>query len=189
MGHRYRQSQDCTEFAIKRSWTFSRFTRRIWQDFAAFGRGLIPSPIDMALDSLEKAIDIDARCLRKVMADDTAEMDAAKREGRKPHILLPMFRPTADNMVKEAYRQAGRYLSAESPELSELINSIEGGAYLFYLLLKPKHPDVTEDDAYDVYWDLERNAGEDGRKTVQDIIQTCNGTAPETVKNDSPPAA
>lgn len=194
MGYQYRQSQDCIEWAIGRQWTFGRFTRLVWQDMAKFGRTLIPDPVAIALANVEKAVAIDANCVRQLMADDVKESEAAKQEGRKPNLLLPRYLPTADGMVKEAYRQAGRYLSAQSPQLTDLLHSVEGGAYLFYLLLNPKRHDdpptitVTEDVAYDVYWDLDQNEGADGRKTIKQILEVCNGTAPEPAKNGEPPA-
>lgn len=195
MSYQYRISQPCTEWAIGQQWTFARFTRRVWEDFAKFARALLPDPVAIAIANVKQATEVDAETLRDIRTADAKEMSAAKIEKRKPQLLAAQFRGLSDAIADKALAKGTSYLSAQSPELSALLNSHEGGAYLFWLLLNPKRHDdppviaVTEDEAYDVYWDLWSNDGADGRKTIPQIISVCNGTAPECVKNGSPPAA
>lgn len=189
MSHKYRISRDCTEWAVGKEWTFSRFTRRVWEAFAAHGRTLVPNPLRELKGVIREITLQDAETLREVLAADVKEIDKAKAEGRTPVIVGDKFRGMADWLADKALEKATSYLSAQSKELSGLLSSHEGSAYLFWLLLKPRHPDITEDEAYDVFVDLEMNGGADGRQTVERIIRTCNGTAPEPEKNGSPPAA
>lgn len=185
----YRVSQSCTEWAIGKKWTFARFTRRVWERFAKYGGGMIASPLKVALDAMEQATEVDAARMRKTLADDAAEAVKAKAENREAVLLAGRLKSLSSYLADKALEKATSYLAAESPELQDLLNSHEGGAYLFWLLLEPTHPGVNEDDAYDVYMDLFLNGGADGRKSIKQILSICNGSAPECAKNEEAPAA
>ncbi len=53
-------------------------------------------------------------------------------------------------IVAQAVQLSGEYLSIGSPQVAACLGSVEGMAYLMYLLLRPNHTGVTEDEAFDV---------------------------------------
>ncbi len=189
LNHHFYIGRDVEESACGKRWTFSRFTRGVWIALGKEGKKLIPNPVEEAIEPARHATAVDAEIIRDLMVKDEAEGRAAQTEQRAPFYLMPGYRPLSETIVEKAYAVGRRYLSAGSPELQEFINSIEGGSHLFYLLLKPKHPDITEDVAYDVYFDLYQNRGRDGRKLVRQIVDECSGAAAEAPKNAEAPAA
>lgn len=188
MSYTYRIGRECTEFALGKEWTFSRFTRKVWIDLAEEAKRLMPNPITVALDALEAATLSDAKVIAGLRAQDAAEAEKAKAERREPVLLSAEYVPLSSALTDRAYSAARRYLSAGSPEMIEFLNSHEGASYLFWLLLRPKHPGITLDEAYDIYWDIGTNEGADGRRTVWDIINTCNGRSAVPAKNADSPA-
>lgn len=188
MSYDYRIGRECVEHALGKEWTFSRFTRKVWVDLAQEAKRLMPNPIAVALDAIEAATATDVRVVTDLRIKDAAELGKAAAERRQPVLLADAYYPVSTAITDRAFAAAKRYLSAGSPEMSEFLNSHEGASYLFFLLLKPKHPDVTLEDAYDVYWDLGTNAGADGRKTVWEILGVCNGKSAVPPKNADSPA-
>jgi hypothetical protein len=81
-------------------------------------------------------------------------------------------------VVKAALAESTEHLSITSPKVQALLQSIEGGTYLVYLLLKRHHPEVTEDLAYDVFTAV-------GPERMQEAMTRCAGVAPGG-KADSP---
>ena len=188
--YKYRISQECQERAIGKEWTFARFSMRVWERLADYGLSRLPNPLKAALEIVEEVSLKDAQILRNLLAQDQAEFAEAELQKRMPKpAIAPRWRPFSDVIWEKAYAQRSRYLQAGSPELQGLMDSHEGNGYLFYLLLRSHHPDITEEVAYDVYWDLFTNGGADGRRNPQQVIAICNGTAPESLKNASTPAA
>lgn len=188
MSYSYCIGRDCTEFAVGKEWTFSRWQRAVWIDLAAEAKRLMPNPISVALAAIEEATLSDARVLAGLMAQDAEEVKKAAEEKRPPNLMANVYQPISARLTELAYASARRYTSPGSPELMEFLESHEGGSFLFCLLLKPKHPGITIDEAYDVYWDLGVNNGADGRKTFRDIINTCNGKSAVPAKNGESPA-
>lgn len=149
----------------------------------------MPDPIAvLGSEAYEQIVLRDAETIRKMKIADEAERVAAKAANRKPVLVAHEYQGASKAIEERAYLAKSRYLSAGSPELSGFLMSNEGQSYLFYLLLKPAHPDVTPDDAYEVYWDLASNAGADTRKTPDQIINICNGRSAEPEKNGASPA-
>ena len=189
MSYTYVIGRQCEEMAVGKKWTFQKFTRKVWADLAVEARRLMPDPIAvLGTEAYEKLVLSDAETIRKMTIADEAEKVAAKAEKRKPILMAPQYQGASKAIEERAYLSKSRYLSAGSPELSGFLLSNEGQSYLFYLLLKTAHPDITPDDAYDVYWDLASNAGSDGRKTPDEIINICNGRSAEPSKNGESPA-
>lgn len=187
MSYTYRIGRECTEHALDKEWTFSRFTRKVWTDLAEEAKRLMPNPIVVALEALEAATLSDARIIAALRIQDAEEIEKAKAERRQPVLLAIEYQPLSSALTDRAYAAARRYLSAGSPEMIELLNSHEGASYLFWLLLKPKHAGLTLEEAYDIYWDIGTNNGADGRKTVWDIINVCNGRSAVPAKNEDSP--
>jgi hypothetical protein len=188
MSYNYRIGRSCTESAIGKEWTFGRFTRKIWIDLADEGRKLLPNPVKEALAIIDEVTLRDAEIIRKLKIADGQEIERAKAEHRQPVLMSDSYVSMSTEILDRAYKATGRYLSAGSPELIQFIGSQEGGSHLFYLLLREHHKDVTQDEAFDVYNDLALNNGADGRRTVAEIINICNGKSAEPLKNEGSPA-
>ena len=189
MSYNYVIGRTCQEWAIGKQWTFGKFTRLIWEEIAQEARKLMPDPIDVLGDeSYEKVVLRDAEIIRKLQIADAAELAKAKSEGRAPALMAPQYSPVSRGLEERAYIGKSRYLSAGSPELNGFLMSNEGQGYLFYLLLRAAHADITPEEGFDIYWDLSVNNGKDGRKTPDQIVNICNGRAPESPKNEAAPA-
>lgn len=191
MGFQYRISQECREHAIGQEWTFARFTRRTWESLADYGKLRLPNPLETALAVIDQVTAKDAEILAGLRSKDEAEAAKAKEEKRKPLLVSNSFRPYGAELWDRAYAYSQRYLEAGSPELHGLLRSHEGKSMLCYLLLKTNHPDITDDAAHDVYWDLMLNASADepdGRKSFDEIVEVCSGRAPQCLKNELSPA-
>jgi hypothetical protein len=189
MQHVYRCSRPATEWAIGKQWTFARFTYTVWEDLSAWGRTRLPNLAKELLSLYDEAALRDAEAIRRLRIADQEEVKRAKTEGREPVLLADQYQQLSRTLFEKALAWSGRYIQAASPELQDLYASPEGGAYLFYLLLKPGHPDIERTVAYDVYMDLRLASGSDGRKTVEEIRDICSGRAPEPLKNVDSPAA
>lgn len=188
MSYSYCIGRECTENALGKDWTFSRWKRTVWIDLATEAKRLMPNPITVALTAIENATLSDARVLAGLRSQDAAEMAKAKEEGRAPVLMADEYYPISTALTDRAYASARRYLSPGSPEMMEFLDSHEGCSFLFYLLLRPNHPAITVDEAYDIYWDLGTNDGADGRKKVWDILKTCMGKSAVPAKNGESPA-
>jgi hypothetical protein len=187
VSYQYRIGRPCVEKAIGKDWTFARFTRNVWAELAVEAQRVLPDPIKIALPGVREATLIDAEILRNLHIQDDAELVKAKAENRPPALLASRYDSISKSLLMEAYNAARRYLSPGSPELSGFMDSVVGGSFLFWILLTPNHPGITIDEAYDVFWDLASNHGDDGRKTMEQIIKCCNGTTPEPEKNAACP--
>ena len=188
MSYNYTIGRDCEEWAIGQKWKFGKFTRNVWADLAKEGRRLMPDPVAVALESIDLAVAKDAETIRRLQISDAEELKLAEAAGRDPVLLAPQYVPITKGLEERAYEKKTSYLSAGSPELNSFLVSCEGQSYLFFLLLRKHHPDITDETAYDIYRDLAENAGRDGRMTTEAIINTCNGRGPTPSKNDAAPA-
>jgi hypothetical protein len=188
MSYSYIIGRDCEETAIGRPWKFSKFTRLVWADLAQEGRRLMPDPVVAMLEVCDAVAAKDSEIIRKLRAADSEEIVKAKAEKRDPILVAPLYEPIMKGFEDRAFVMKTRYLSAGSPDLNEFLMSTEGQSYLFFLLLRKYQPEITDEIAYDVYRDLGVNNGRDGRKTPNQIIDICNGTAPEPAKNEPLPA-
>jgi hypothetical protein len=79
-------------------------------------------------------------------------------------------------MVREAMDKATCLRSFESPEIQSLIQTVEGAAYLFYLLFQKHHPEVTEAHAEQIY---QHCVEEHGEGWVEKQLSTAQGISPE----------
>lgn len=98
--------------------------------------------------------------------------------------VLPRL-PAEDraDAVRYAIDRGGEYLSVGSYEVLRALSSVEGMNYLFYLLLRPAHPEMTEDMAFEIAASLP----EGGLKNIFDRAQ---GKMPRAAEGNAPaPAA
>ncbi len=177
--------REVTEAALGQDWTFSRWTRAVHQAYSEWAQNMLPDPIERVTRSLDKVALKDAAIIRQLQIDDLAETKKAKEENRPAILMAPQYTPFADVMTKQAINKAGCYTGFGSPEIASLINSPEGTSYLFYLLLKPKHKDITPDQAYDVM--LALNQREEGLS--RKVIDTVSGKLDAPPKNEPAQAA
>jgi hypothetical protein len=173
--------RECTEPINGKKWTFARCTRAVRREFAEFARTLLPNPVDAVLQNLDKTALKDAAILRQLQIDDMKEVKKAKEEGREPALLSPQFKPFADVMTEQAVNKAATYAGFGSPEVNSVLKSTEGMAYMVFLLLRPKCPDITLDEADELTLSLgDRLSG---------ILSKTMGKAEALPKNVEAPAA
>lgn len=67
-------------------------------------------------------------------------------------------------MVKDAVAKSKTYGDFNSPEVQAVMNSMDGQIKMTTLLLKPNHPDITEDEAFQIAMQFQEEHGEDFRK-------------------------
>jgi hypothetical protein len=77
----------------------------------------------------------------------------------------------ANDALKRAEERANRFLSIGSPEVMELVKTPEVSMYLFWILLREKHPDVTRDQAMMI-------AASAGQDKMNAMFDTVAGTPP-----------
>jgi hypothetical protein len=130
--------------ALGRTYTLGRWTRAVWRGFVAWAKDQLPDPRVSAGVFL-------AECLSRIPDDST------------PERLL---------IVKLAIDKATGFVGMDSPEVAGLLNTMDGGVKLLELLLKQHHPDVTEDDAYEIYTAV-------GGAKIDAMAQACAGLLPE----------
>lgn len=197
MSYKYRASAECEEWAAGKQRTFARWSRKVWEKFADYGRSRLPNPCRAAMEVAKEVALVDAEVFRELSIRDIKEIDSAKAEKRKPALVAGAWEGMEDRLWEKALLIANRYLSAGSPELRSLLTSTEGEGYLFFLLLSEKDPTINEDIAWEVYTDLKTNPctedetgqrADDGRRTVRNILEVVQGIAPESVKNADSPA-
>lgn len=190
--------RETTASAFGQTWKFSRWTRRVWMEFAEWAKTILPSPIDEATKGIDKLTLKDAEILRELRRKDMEEMATvqraneeeaalAKAQGRQPILKQPIlmadgYKEMSSVVVDSAIEKAGCYLSFNSKELGSLIRSVPGVAYLFYLLLMLNHPGITEDDAFDISQAI-------GQDEVTRIMATVSGRDSGAPKNGASPAA
>ncbi len=172
--------RETTETILGQQWTFARSDRAIDREFAEYARTVLPDPIEAMTRNLDKVALKDAVVLRQLQIDDNAELAKATKENRPAILMGPQYVPFADTMTKQAINKAACYLGFGSPEVQSVMSSTEGISYLWYLLLRKHHPDVTPDKAHELMTALGERAAA--------IITRCRGRAEPTGPNGQAPA-
>lgn len=98
--------------------------------------------------------------------------DPAKEAAEFLKLLEPNDEISRRAVVSQALRDRTDYLSVTSPRVAMLLDSVEGTTYLVYLLLKPKHPEVTADLAYEVVVTV-------GKEAMSELLKKCSGVIPK----------
>ncbi len=160
--------RETTTEAFGVTWSFTRWTRAVWVKFAAWAKDFLPDPIEEVIKHIDKLAVKDAEVIRQVRLADQAEMAKAAAEGRPPVLLAAGYKEMASEFREKAIEQATCYLSFDSRQMASLTRSVPGASQLFYLLLKPNHPELTEDDAYEILIAV-------GQAEVDRIFETVSG--------------
>ncbi len=126
--------------ALGRTWKFGRWDRGVWADLFKFARQVLPNPVEVAFQAIEH-----------LPAEPTN----------------PALRAAMEAVVSKALDKAASYISVASPEMRSLLASVEGNAHLVWLLVRKHHPEVTEDEAYELFISLSRMPG---RKATLDEL-------------------
>lgn len=154
--------REVTAEALGRSWTFSRWTLTILDDFLTWARTQIPDPLDLA-----------TRHVEKMMVEEEKISNKA---------LLAHRNKIKDELVTGAIKQAASYLDFGSPQVQSLLHSPLGGSHLLMLLLKAHQPDVTEEDAFQIIQEI-------GDQKLQHIMDVTTGKVAPSLGNGQAPVA
>lgn len=84
-----------------------------------------------------------------------------------------------DLLVERAMEKATTVLTMGSPEVQGLMDSLEGLSYLFYLLLRKNHPDVTEDEALAIVLEVGETEAAAAAKVASGQVPSKNPESPE----------
>ncbi len=173
--------REVTVSALGQDWTFSRWDRRTWEAIAAWAKPLLPNPLREFRAVVAEFAAEDAQILRDLYIADLAEEKKAAEEKRLPVLMAPKYTPFADMMAQKAIDKAACHLEFFGAPMQSVLSSPGGAVQVVYLLLKAKHPDITEDTAEDIATEL--------GKRLKDIFAICRGEMPPAPKNDEAPAA
>lgn len=174
--------REVTVTALGQSWTFARWVRKTWVALTDYAQTRIPNPLKEAAAVLPEWSVCDAETIRKLAIADEAEKVKAAAEGRTPVLMASKFSPASDTLIQKSIDKRATYLGFGSPELGSFMQSVDGMSFIFFLLLKPNHPDVTEDDAYEIMMSMD--AADKAR-----VMSVTRGEAQATPKNESAPVA
>lgn len=83
----------------------------------------------------------------------------------------------ANRLLDKAYEDSKVFLSIGSPGVLDVMNSLEGLAYLFWLLLREFQPDMTEEQAADLCFAYVQ---EHGQEALDSRIAEASGIMPDT---------
>ena len=156
--------------AIGQTWTFSRWTRNIFDDFADWSRTQLPDPIVLAEDAVLRL-----QKKQRAVHEDKKLPDEEKK------FLLDAYQEQADRISKQGIELAASYLSLQCPRFRSLLGSPRGTAQLFCLQLQKHHPGTTLDTAWEIVHSLPS-------KECDRIMDVTAGTAPDSGGNGSAPA-
>ena len=152
--------------ALGKTWKFSRWTIDVIDDLTHWARPQLPDPLAVA----EVAVLRLQRQARDICADE--KLGEEERAFR-----LAANLEQQERVSRLAMDRAVSYLAFNSPEFQSLLNHPRGTAHLFYLLLKPNHPDMTDDLAHEIVKGLE---GEDGAEAeAERIMVVTSGRVPK----------
>lgn len=82
-------------------------------------------------------------------------------------------------VVQKALEEKTAFLSIGSTKVTALLQSMEGGIYLLYLLLQKNHPGISEDDAMQIVMEY-------GLEKLQGHFDEAAGTAPDLGNGQAP---
>ena len=164
------------------TWTFARWDRQVWVDFAAWGKSFLPDPLEVAMRNMDQIVLKDAEAMRELQRRDEAEEKKARETGRPAVLMLPKYKQMAEYIVDKALEKAASYLSFNSPEMRSLINSAPGSAQVLFLLLKPHHPEISESQAFDLMQQM-------SPADIQEVFEVTAGRNGGAPKNESHRAA
>lgn len=169
--------------ALGRTWRAARCTRRtVWKPVTAWARTMLPDPLAIALKHIDRASELDETIMRRIQAADIEEAKKAKAANRQPSLLLKRYKPIADVMIEKAQEQAAllQCVASGSRAVNSVMDSLEGQTKILFHLLRPNHPDITEETADEILDEI-------GTPGYLEILLTTQGKRPAP-KNDDAPA-
>ncbi|WP_020469319.1 hypothetical protein [Zavarzinella formosa] len=85
-------------------------------------------------------------------------------------------------MLREAVANASRKLSFDSPQIQEILNSVNGAMRVISLLLKKHHPDINEEKVWAIIEQLaeERGSQAEAERYLSDKLVECQGRFPKS---------
>ena len=172
--------REITIEALGKTWRFGRWTRKIWVDFTSWAKSQLPDPIEATIKNIDKLVLKDAAIVRELQIQDQAEIERAKKENRQPVLMAPKYSQIAETLTSKALDKSASYLSFNSPEIESLLQSVPGSTYLFFLLLRQNHPDISEDEACEVFIGC-------SQEEVFKILSAVRGEAKGSGKNEQAP--
>lgn len=132
------RGQETTAQALGRTLTFSRFDPVVWEPFLQWAKTVLPDPIDVAHEKVQRLVD----AMYRIKADPDLSPDEKERR-------LFVNAQMQGAVTRLAMDEAMSYLSPNSTRVKALMmDQARGGPRLLMGLLKEHHPDITELDAY-----------------------------------------
>ena len=175
--------------AFGQTWNFSRWELAEWAAISDEARKYLPDPIEAITRNMTAVALSDAEVMRALLhADETARVNFLKAYPEKkdrrppPPMMAKMFRQNAGYLAELALDKASLYLGFLSKELNSWIQSAVGGAFVFWLLLKEKHPSITRNDCLCIAQAI-------GTEEVERVMLTARGQIPDSLPNEEAPAA
>lgn len=154
--------------ALGKTWKLARFTMGLMRPWLEWAKPQLRDPLARAHKHVEY---LTARTIQ--IEKEHAGPECAQLRDR----LLKACNDEMEHVVNKAREEDGAHLSLDAPHVKALFTSIDGLAYLFYLLLKPAHPEMTRELAAQIVDDL-------GQDAAMQKVKTAEGVTPA-----NPPAA
>ena len=148
--------------AAGRQWKFGRWDRSVWFEFLAWARTQLPNPLDKIRPVIEQLTSRQAALLAQNTEATTKEAELLAQ-----HL---------DGIVRLAINESMSYLSVGSAPVADVVRSLEGTIKILWLLLRKHQPNVTEDDAFDIFDEV-------GLQNVQNLMNVASGEMPTAPGN------
>lgn len=186
--------RETTTRAFGAIWRFSRWEHEAWISLADIAKKHLPDPIEVMLKHIDKVALKDAEVIRGLRMADMKSMAEHMEKCTKdrnykepvPPSMEAAYTPIADQLVRIAMDKACTYLEFNSPSMNNWIAGPVGGPFLFELLLKENHKDISSNDAYCLIVQITK---EMGAKEVVRIREVAQGMAEDKLPNAEAPAA
>lgn len=164
--------------ALGRDWKLSRWDRKIWKAWIKWAKGEFPDPVaGIRNEMLEHAYRDQVMKAEIGREQNNIDKQAAQIRINELSMRLAASAEVQKQLSKDAVLEAAKVISLGSPKAYELINSPEGAVYLLFLLMQKYQPEVTEDEAAEVYIQV-------GHEATQKTLDLAAGLAPITKKKD-----
>lgn len=136
--------------ALGKTWTLSRWSRAVWNDFLAWAKTKLPDPRVEGRKTLASLLPQEG---------DAPDMRAALAEARNA-------------TAKQINEETLEYLTVNSKRVNALLDTMEGTEYLTYLLLRGEHPEADTELAYQIVLSV-------GSEAMSEKLKLCAGVGPK----------
>lgn len=170
--------QETTTEALGQIWRFPRFGSQIWRPFLQWCATVLPDPIKVATEKVTEL----AREQMRIRNDSTLS-----QEERELQIFVNDRMQGA--ITRIAMEEALSYLSPRSARVGSLMDSPEGKANLWRVLLMTAHPTIDEEDCYWLIQTIDDAEGERIMRVISGKLgPRGNVLAPATSRDTQKPA-